>query len=90
MARWLLGDRSYDADWFRDALEAKGMQPFNPGRRSRNEPVSHDKRRYRRRSRIEIVSGRRKDWGHVAARYDQSATVLSSAIVLATTVIFWL
>jgi transposase len=26
-AHWLLGDRDYDADWFRDALEAKGIQP---------------------------------------------------------------
>jgi transposase len=36
-AQWLLGDRGYDADWFRDALEAKGIQPCIPGRRSRNE-----------------------------------------------------
>lgn len=25
-AQWLLGDRDYDADWFRGALEAKGVQ----------------------------------------------------------------
>src|SRR3546814_4685262 len=52
-AQRLLGDRGYDADWFRDALEAKGIQPCIPGRKSRNEPVRYDKRRYRRRSRIE-------------------------------------
>ena len=44
-AQWLLGDRGYDADWFRDALQAKGIQPCIPGRRSRNEPVRYDKRR---------------------------------------------
>lgn len=55
-AQWLLGDRGYDADWFRDALQAKGIQPCIPGRRSRNEPVRYDNRRYRRRSRIEIMS----------------------------------
>jgi transposase len=60
-AQWLLGDRGYDADWFRDALEAKGIQACIPGRRSRNEPVRYDKRRYRRRSRIEIMFGRLKD-----------------------------
>ncbi len=59
-AQWLLGDRGYDADWFRDALEAKGIQPYIPGSRSRNEPVRYDKRRYRRRSRIEIMFGRLK------------------------------
>jgi transposase len=26
-AQWLLGDRGYDADWFRDALQAKGTSP---------------------------------------------------------------
>jgi transposase len=59
-AQWLLGDRGYDADWFRDALEAKGIQPCIPGRRSRSEPVRYDKRRYRHRSRIEMMFGRLK------------------------------
>jgi transposase len=27
-ARWLLGDRGYDADWFRDALRAGRPSPF--------------------------------------------------------------
>jgi len=34
-AQWLLGDRGYDADWFRDALSKKGSSPAflggNPG-----------------------------------------------------------
>ena len=57
-AQWLLGDRGYDADWFRDALHAKGIQPCIPGRKSRLDPIRYDKRRYRRRSRIEIMFGR--------------------------------
>ncbi len=89
-AQWLLGDRGYDADWFRDALEAKGIQPCIPGRRSRNEPVKYDKRRYRRRSRIEIMFGCLKDWRRVATRYDRCPTVFFSAVALAATVIFWL
>ncbi len=28
-AQWLLGERGYDADWFRDALHAKGIQPVS-------------------------------------------------------------
>jgi transposase len=89
-AQWLLGDRGYDADWFRDALQAKGIQPCIPGRRSRLEPIKYDKRRYRRRSRIEIMFGRLKDWRRVATRYDRCPTVFLSAIALAATVIFWL
>ncbi|WP_334655822.1 IS5 family transposase [Sphingomonas panaciterrae] len=88
--QWLLGDRGYDADWFRDALQAKGIQPCIPGRRSRNEPARYDKRRYRRRSRIEIMFGRLNDWRRVATRYDRCPTAFFSAIALAATVIFWL
>ena len=46
-AQWLPGDGGYDADWSRDALQAKGIQPCIPGRKSRDEPVRYDKRRYR-------------------------------------------
>lgn len=29
---WMLADRGYDADWFREALEEKGIKPCIPGR----------------------------------------------------------
>lgn len=61
-AQWLLGDRGYDADWFRDALQAKGITPCIPGRKSRTEAIRYDKRRYKSRNRIEIMFGRLKDW----------------------------
>jgi hypothetical protein len=38
-AHWLVGDRGYDPDWFRDPLQAKGIQPCIPCRRSRSKPV---------------------------------------------------
>ena len=79
-AQWLLGDRGYDADWFRDALEAKGITPCIPGRKSRTVPVRYDKRRYKSRNRIEIMFGRLKDWRRVATRYDRCPTVFLSAI----------
>ena len=60
-AKWMLADRGYDADWFRDALEQKGIKPCIPGRTSRSLPVKYDKRRYKRRNRIEIMFGRLKD-----------------------------
>ena len=89
-AQWLLSDHGYDADWFRDALQAKGIQPCIPGRKSRLEPIRCDKRRYKCRSRIEIMFGRLKDWRRVATRYDRCPTVFFSALALAATVIFWL
>ncbi|WP_461343855.1 IS5 family transposase [Brevundimonas sp. GN22] len=73
-AQWLRGDRRYDADWFRDALQAKGITPCIPGRKSRTEPIRYDKRRYKRRNRIEILFGRLKDWRRIATRYDRCPT----------------
>ncbi|NOW49010.1 transposase [Novosphingobium sp. SG751A] len=52
-AQWMLADRGYDAEWFRDALEQKGIEPCIPGRKSRSLPVKYDKRRYNQRNRIE-------------------------------------
>lgn len=85
-AQWLLGDRGYDADWFRDALRERGIKPCIPGRKSRTKPIKYDKRR----NRIEIMFGRLKDWRRVATRYDRCPTVFFSAVALAATVLFWL
>ena len=89
-AQWMLADRGYDADWFRDALQEKGITPCIPGRKIRNMTVKYDKRRYKRRNRIEIMFGRLKDWRRVATRYDRSPKVFLSAVALAATVMFWL
>ncbi len=61
-AGWLLADRGYDADRFREALKDKGIKVCIPGRRSRRKAVKYDKKRYKRRNRIEIMFGRLKDW----------------------------
>ncbi|MGR3633234.1 MAG: IS5 family transposase [Limimaricola soesokkakensis] len=90
VAEWLLADRGYDADWICEALKDKGIKPCIPGRKSRATPVKPDKRRYKRRNRIEIMFGRLKDWRRVATRYDRCPKVFLSAIALAATVLFWL
>ena len=89
-ADWLLADRGYDADWLRKALQDKGIKACIPGRKSRKKTVNHDKRRYKRRNRIEIMFGRLKDWRRVATRYDRCPETGLSAIALAATVLFWL
>ena len=86
----LLGDRGYDADWFRDALEEKGITPCIWGRKSRTKPVKYDKRRYKSRNRIEIMFGHLKDWRRAATRYERCPTVFLSAVALAATVLFLL
>jgi transposase len=85
-AEWLIADRGHDADWFRDALKDKGIRPCIPGRKSRGKAVCYDKRR----TRIEIMFGRLKDWRRIATRYDRCPKVFLSAVARAATVMFWL
>jgi transposase len=88
-AEWLIADRGYDGDWLRDALKDRGTKPCSPGRKSRGNAVRYDKRRYKRRNRIEIMFGRVKDWRRVATRYHRCAKTFLSAVAQAATVIFW-
>ena len=72
-AEWLIADRGYDADRFREALEDKGIKPCIPGRKSRGKAVRYDKRRHERRNRIEIMFAGLKDRRRIATRYDRCA-----------------
>ena len=87
---WLLKDRGYDADWFRDALKDKGIRECIPSRKQRTKTVKYDKCRYKRSNRIDIMFGRLKDWRRVATRYDRCPKVFLSAIALAAIILFWL
>ena len=86
--KWLLGDRGYDADWLRDALQDKGIRGCFPGRKQRKTPVKYGTRRYKRRDRIEIMFGRVKGWRRVATRHDRCPKVFLLTIVLAAVVIY--
>jgi transposase len=65
-AEWLLADRGYDADWYRETLKDKKIRVFIPRRRNRKKKIRHDRRRDKRRNRIEIIFGRLKDWRRAA------------------------
>src|SRR3546814_7119893 len=67
-AQWMLADQGDDADWFRDALQEKGITPCIPGREIRNKIVKFDKRRYKRRNRIELMFGLPTAWSRIASR----------------------
>ena len=89
-AKALLGDRGYDADWFRQALAQRGITACIPSKANRKIAVPHDKALYRQRHRIENMFGRLKDWRRIHTRYDRCAHTFMSAIALAATIIFWL
>ena len=87
-ASTLLADKGYDADWFRQALNDKGIAACIPARRGRRNPASHDPKLYRQRHRIENLFARLKDWRRIATRYDRCGELFLSAICIAATVMF--
>jgi transposase len=89
-ARELLGDRGYDAAWFRTALAVKGITPCIPPKKNRKAPIEYDKALYKQRHKIENMFGKLKDWRRIATRYDRCAHTFFSAICIAATVIFYL
>jgi len=89
-ARVLLGDKGYDADWFREALLERGITPCIPPRSNRKSLPVFDRTLYRSRHRIENMFGKLKDWRRIHTRYDRCAHTFMSAIAIAAIVIFWL
>ena len=87
---WLLGGRGYDAGWFREVFQDKGLRACIPDRKQRKKALKYDRRRYKRRNRIESRFGRLKDWRRVTTRYDRCPKVFLSAIALAARVIYCL
>ena len=88
-AKVLLGDRGYDADWFRNALTARGIDRL-PSRVNRRIKIDYDTNLYRQRHKVENMFGRLKERRRIQTRYDRSAHTFMSAICIAATVIFWL
>jgi len=86
----LLGDRGYDANWFRNALKDKGIEPCIPSKRNRKIQIDYDKNLYKQRHKVENMFARLKDWRRVHTRYDRCAHTFFSAILIAAIVCFWI
>jgi transposase len=89
-ANALLGDRGYDAEWFRKALAERGITACIPSKRNRKAPIPRDAVLYRQRHRIENMFRTLKDWRRIHTRYERCAHTFMSGICIAATVIFCL
>ena len=86
-AKHLLADHGYDADWFREAMQAKGIEPRIPSRKNRKKKIEYDTTLYKQRHKVENMFGKLKDWRRIAMRYDRCAHTYFSAICIAAAVI---
>ena len=89
-AKALLADRGYDANWLRQALKTKGIEPCIPSKKNRTQPVPYDKILYKQRHKVENMFAKLKDWRRIATRYDRRADIFKAAITLAAIVIWWI
>jgi len=86
----MLGDRGYDADWFRNGLKQRGITPCIPPKKNRKAFTTYDAILYKQRHKVENMFAKIKDWRRIATRYDRCAHTFFSAICIAATVIFYL
>lgn len=89
-AKVMLGDKGYDADWFREALRNRKIQACIPSKANHEIPIPHYTVLYKKRHKIENMFGKLKDWRRVHTRYDRCAHTFMSAICIAATFIFWI
>ena len=89
-AKFLLADKAYDGDEFRDWLKKRCTTPVIPNLSNRPKPHPFRKKHYKNRNKIERMFCRLKDARRIATRYDRSATTYLNAICLISIVYWWL
>jgi transposase len=81
---WVVGDRGYSSDAFRDLVRGKGARPAIPTR-SNEAAVACPDDIYNNRSLVERLWGRLKEWRAVATRYEKTAASYLGVLCLAAT-----
>jgi transposase len=69
---WVVGDRGYSSDAFRELVRSKEARPALPTW------ICHD------RNRVERLWGRLEEWRAVATRHEETAASLLGVLCLAT------
>ena len=86
---YLLADRAYDCNDFRDELSARGTTAVIPGKKNRLKPIKHDRHIYKERNFVERFFNRIKGFRRIATRYDKTATMLLVALTIVG-ILLWL
>lgn len=89
-ARYLLADKAYDADHWRDRLKRRRIQAVIPNKANRKQPHAFNCKRYRGRNVIERMFGRLKDFRRIATRYDKNAHNFMAGLCLAALICYWI
>jgi transposase len=88
-AEVVIADTAYDADHFRDVVQAKNAIAVIPSNPSRSKSYPLDKDLYRERHLVECCFNKLKHFRRIATRYEKTARNFLAMIILAAIAI-WL
>ena len=86
---YLLADRGYDDDCFREKLRANKIEPVIPGKKNRKQPIEYDAFIYKERNFIERFFNRIKHFRRIATRYDKTVAMFLGCLTLVS-ILVWL
>lgn len=86
---YLLADKAYDCNDFRDELERRGTEAVIPSRKNCSAPIEHDRQIYKERNHVERFFNRIKGFRRIATRYDKTAVMFLGALTLIS-ILLWL
>jgi transposase len=78
----LLGDKAYDSDAFRAALDKQSCEAVIPSNGSRAQKLPYDKERYKARSEIECSFSLLKQGRRFATRYEKTLRNYSAVVAI--------
>lgn len=78
---FLLADKAYDIDSFRQALTEDGIQAVIPSKRNRLNPTTHDCHIYKERNIVERFFQKIKRFRRIATRYDKTARMYLAGVM---------
>jgi transposase len=88
-SQYLLADRGYDSNDFRNNIKDNGIQPVIPSKKNRLVPIEHDRHIYKERNIVERFFSRIKQFRRIATRYDKTAAMFMGSLVIIG-IILWL
>ena len=86
---YVLADRSYGAQDFRDTIRASGAEAVIPPKKNAQVPQEYDEWRYRERHLIECFIGKIKHFRRIFSRFDKLARRYLGFLHL-TSALIWL
>ena len=86
---YVIGDKGYDSNDFREMITASGRSAVIPPRTCRKTPIHHDVALYKERHLVELCFCKLKEFRRIGTRYDKTKKMFSALVTIAC-ILLWL